>query len=126
MTNLPNNSSQMSLIVPTGSNMAQDQETARFADENYLFTLSASEPTAVGAPSNDLDEEDAIVDEEVKEQYEFRKKRPSVNVKKDLRNVASVDTLSAQAHSQSSSCLGRTCPDRRPHSSPRWRRPPGT
>ena len=68
MTNLANNSSQMSLNVPAGSNMAQDQETARFADEGYLFTLSASEPTAVGAPGDDLDEEDANVDEEVKEQ----------------------------------------------------------
>ena len=102
MTNLANNSSQMSLIAPTGASMAQEQETARFADENYLFTLSANEPTAVGAPGDDLDEDDAIVDEEVKESYEVRKQRPSVNVKKDLTNVASVDTLSAQAHSQSS------------------------
>ena len=93
----------MSLIAPTGTNMAQGQETARFADENYFFTLSANEPTAVGAPGEADDDEDAIVDEEVKEQYEVRKKRPAVNVKKDLRNLASVDTLSAQAHSQSSS-----------------------
>ena len=92
----------MSLIAPTGSNMAQGQETARFADENFFFTLSANEPTAVGAPEEEDDDEDAFVDEEVKEQYEVRKKRPSVNVKKDLRNVASIDTLSAQAHSQSS------------------------
>ena len=79
------------------------QETARFADENFFFTLSANEPTAAGAPYEEDEDEDAFVDEEVKEQYEVRKKRPSVNVKKDLRDVASVDTLSAQAQSQSSS-----------------------
>ena len=103
MTDPAINSTQMSLIAPTGTNMAQGQETARFADENYFFTLSASEPTAVGAPGDDEDAEDAIEAEEAKDQYEVRKLRPVVKVKKDLTNVASVDTLSAQAHSQSSS-----------------------
>ena len=102
MTDLENNCSQMSLIVPAGTAMAQGQETARFADENYFFTLSPIERTAVGAPGEGEDDEDAIVDEEEKEQYEVRKDRPSVNVEKDLQNVASLDTLSAQAYSQRS------------------------
>ena len=57
-----------------------------------------NEPTAVGTPH---DADNAIIDEEIKDQYEVRKLRPAVNVKKVLSNETSVDTLSAQAYSQS-------------------------
>ena len=43
-------------------------------------------------------------DEEVKDQYEVRRNHSSVNVKKDLsKKEGLIDTLSAQAVSQSSS-----------------------